>query len=65
MTAGVVISMDGRGRLWTTFSSNGCGASIKYAKRCICKAYADGREARAGISSWMNFATIPGALTRR
>src|SRR5208337_2643258 len=41
---------------WTTFSSNGCGArsSIKYEEVHL-KAYADGREARAGIGSWMTF----------
>src|SRR5277367_2841641 len=41
---------------WTTFSSNGCGApsSIKYEEVHL-KAYADGREARAGIGSWMAF----------
>src|SRR5882762_2940866 len=39
---------------WTIFSSNGCGARIKYEEVHL-KAYADGREARDGIGSWMNF----------
>lgn len=42
------------GASWATFSSNACGRSIKYEEVHL-KAYADGREARARIGSWMTF----------
>ena len=39
---------------WTTCSSSGCGASLKY-EDVYLKGYADGREARAGIAAWIAF----------
>ena len=50
VTAGVEISMDGRGRFIDNIFIERLWRSIKYEK-----AYADGREARAGIGSWMTF----------
>jgi putative transposase len=46
VTAGVEISMDGRGRFMDNIFIERLWRSIKYA---------DGREARAGIGSWMTF----------
>src|SRR5712671_3124689 len=52
--AGVAISMDGRGRFMDNIFIERLGRSIKYEEVHL-KAYADGREARAGIGSWMTF----------
>jgi putative transposase len=52
--ADVAISMDGRGRFMDNIFIERLWRSIKYEEVHL-KAYADGREARAGISSWMAF----------
>jgi putative transposase len=52
--AGVAISMDGRGRFMDNIFIERLWRSIKYEEIHL-KAYADGREARAGIGSWMTF----------
>src|SRR5450755_4916802 len=52
--ADVAISMDGRGRFMDNIFIERLWRSIKYEEVHL-KAYADGREARAGIGSWMNF----------
>ena len=52
--AGVAISMDGRGRFMDNIFIERLWRSIKYEEVHL-KAYDDGREARAGISSWMAF----------
>jgi len=52
--AGIAISMDGRGRFMDNIFIERLWRSIKYEEIHL-KAYADGREARAGISSWMTF----------
>jgi putative transposase len=52
--AGVAISMDGRGRFMDNIFIERLWRSIKYEEAHL-KAYADGREARAGIGSWMTF----------
>jgi putative transposase len=52
--AGVAISMDGRGRFMDNIFIERLWRSIKYEEVHL-KAYVDGREARAGISSWMAF----------
>jgi putative transposase len=52
--AGVAISMDGRGRFMDNIFIERLWRSIKYEEVHL-KAYADGREARAGIGSWMIF----------
>jgi putative transposase len=52
--AGVAISMDGRGRFMDNIFIERLWRSIKYEEIHL-KAYADGREARAGIGDWMNF----------
>ena len=44
-TAGVQISMDGKGRRWTTSSSSGCGATVKY-EEVYLRDYATPREKR-------------------
>ena len=54
VTAGVVISMDGRGRFMDNIFIERLWRSIKY-EEVHHEAYADGCEARSGISSWMNF----------
>ena len=54
VTAGVVISMNGRGRFMDNIFIERLWRSIKYEEVHL-KAYADGCEARSGISSWMNF----------
>ena len=59
---GVAISMDGRGRFMDNIFIERLWRSIKYEEVHL-KAYADAREARAGIGSWMtfyNFAPAPG-----
>ena len=53
--AGVAISMDGRGRFMDNIFIERLRRSIKYKEVQSPKAYADGREARAGIGSWMAF----------
>jgi putative transposase len=52
--ASVAISMDGRGRFMDNIFIERLWRSIKYEEVHL-KAYADGREARAGIGSWMTF----------
>jgi len=52
--ASVAISMDGRGRFMDNIFIERLWRSIK-DEEVHLKAYADGREARAGISSWMTF----------
>lgn len=52
--AGIAISMDGRGRFMDNIFIERLWLSIKYEEVHL-KAYADGREARDGIGSWMNF----------
>ena len=52
--AGVAISMDGRGRFMDNIFIERLWRSVKYEEVHL-KAYADGREARAGIDSWMTF----------
>jgi putative transposase len=52
--ADVAISMDGRGRFMDNIFIERLWRSIKYEEVHL-KAYADGREARAGIGSWMTF----------
>jgi putative transposase len=54
IAAGVAISMDGRGRFLDNIFIERLWRSIKYEEVHL-KAYADGREARAGIGSWMRF----------
>jgi putative transposase len=51
---GVSISMDGRGRFMDNIFIERLWRSIKYEEVHL-KAYADSREARAGIGSWMSF----------
>ena len=51
---GVAISMDGRGRFMDNIFIERLWRSIKYEEIHL-KTYADGREARAGIGSWMTF----------
>ena len=60
---GVAISMDGRGRFMDNIFIERLWRSIKYEEVHL-KAYADAREARAGIGSWMTFYNF-GARTRR
>jgi putative transposase len=50
--AGVAISMDGRGRFLDNIFIERLWRSIKY-EEVHPKAYADGREARAGIGQWI------------
>jgi transposase InsO family protein len=52
--AGIAISMDGRGRFMDNIFIERLWRSIKYQEVRL-KAYADGREARDGVGSWMNF----------
>ena len=55
--AGVAISMDGRGRFMDNIFIERLWRSVKYEEVHL-KAYADGREARAGIASWMTFYNV-------
>ncbi len=50
----IAISMDGRGRFMDNIFIERLWRSIKYEEVHL-KAYADGREARAGIGAWMAF----------
>jgi putative transposase len=50
----VAISMDGRGRFMDNIFIERLWRSLKYEEVHL-KAYADGREARAGIGAWMAF----------
>ncbi len=52
--AGIAISMDGRGRFMDNIFIERLWRSIKYEEVHL-KAYADGREAMAGIGFWMTF----------
>ena len=54
IAADVAISMDGRGRFLDNIFIERLWRSIKYEEIHL-KAYADGREARAGIGSWISF----------
>jgi len=54
MAADVKISMDGRGRWMDNVFIERLWRSLKY-EDVYLKGYADGREARAGIASWMAF----------
>src|ERR1700683_347313 len=54
VTAGVEISMDGRGRFMDNIFIERLWRSIKYEEVHL-KAYADGREARSGIGRWIDF----------
>jgi len=54
MAAGIKISMDGRGRWMDNVFIERLWRSLKY-EDVYLKGYADGREARAGIASWMAF----------
>jgi len=54
LAAGVAISMDGRGRFLDNIFIERLWRSIKYEEIHL-KAYPNGREARAGIGSWMTF----------
>ena len=51
---GIAISMDGRGRWLDNVFVERLWRSLKYEEVHL-KAYADGREARAGIGWWMTF----------
>jgi putative transposase len=55
--AAVAISMDGRGRFMDNIFIERLWRSIKYEEIHL-KAYADGREARAGIGNWMIFYNV-------
>jgi len=57
MAAGIKISMDGRGRWMDNVFIERLWRSLKY-EDVYLKGYADGREARAGIASWMAFYTL-------
>jgi putative transposase len=52
--AGIRISMDGRGRWMDNVFIERLWRSLKY-EDVYLKAYADGREARAGIGAWIRF----------
>jgi putative transposase len=52
--ASIAISMDGRGRFMDNIFIERLWRSIKYEEVHL-KAYADGREARAGVSWWVTF----------
>ena len=52
--AGIKISMDGRGRWMDNVFIERLWRSLKY-EDVYLKGYADGREAKAGIASWMAF----------
>jgi putative transposase len=52
--AGIRISMDGRGRWLDNVFIERLWRSLKY-EDVYLKGYADGREARAGIASWIGF----------
>jgi putative transposase len=54
IAAGVAISMDGRGRFLDNIFIARLWRSIEYEEIHL-KAYANGREARAVIGSWMTF----------
>jgi putative transposase len=54
MAAGVRISMDGRGRWMDNVFIERLWRSLKH-EDIYLKGYADGREAKAGIASWMVF----------
>jgi len=54
LAAGVKVSMDGRGRWMDNVFIERLWRSLKY-EDIYLKGYADGREARAGIASWVAF----------
>ena len=51
---GIRVSMDGRGRYLDNIFIERLWRSLKY-EEVYLKGYADGREARAGIGSWISF----------
>jgi transposase InsO family protein len=53
-SSGIAISMDGRGRFMDNILIERLWRSIKYEEMYL-KAYAEGREARAGIGLWITF----------
>jgi len=53
-SAGIKISMDGRGRWMDNVFIERLWRSLKH-EDIYLKGYSDGREARAGIGEWMNF----------
>jgi putative transposase len=53
-TAGIKISMDGRGRWMDNVFIERLWRSLKH-QDIYLKGYADGHEAKAGISSWVLF----------
>jgi putative transposase len=53
-TAGIAISMDGRGRWMDNVFIERLWRSLKY-EDIYLKGYADGREAKAGIADWVAF----------
>ena len=53
-SAGIRISMDGRGRWLDNVFIERLWRSLKY-EDVYLKGYADGREARAGIAAWIGF----------
>jgi putative transposase len=53
-SAGILISMDGRGRWLDNVFIERLWRSLKY-EDVYLKGYADGREARAGIARWIGF----------
>ncbi len=61
--AGIAISMDGRDRFMDNIFIERLWRSIKYEEVHL-RAYADGREARAGIGQWIG-STTTGGPTRR
>jgi putative transposase len=63
VAAGIRISMDGRGRWMDNVFVERLWRSLKY-EDVYLKGYADGREARAGIGSWIA-STMAAGLTRR
>jgi putative transposase len=54
MEAGIKISMDGRGRWMDNVFIERLWRSLKYEDLYL-KGYADGREAKEGLASWMDF----------
>jgi len=59
----IAISMDGRGRFMDNIFIERLWRSIKYEEVHL-KAYADGREARDGIGSWIIFTIIAARIRR-
>jgi transposase InsO family protein len=62
-TAGIRISMDGRGRWIDNVFIERLWRSLKY-EDIYLKGYADGRDAKAGIGEWLAFYRMAGLLQR-